>query len=156
MWQMRSFRPSDQAAVQALINAGLGQRFGKLDESANLDIRDIKANYVDQDAVFLVVEDDKGTVIGCGALIHENNSDEIARIVRVSVIEAWQGHGLGKAISLRLISGAREKGYQRVLVETNSDWTSALRLYQGCGFVEYDRTLEKTYGFKEVHMQLEL
>ena len=106
--------------------------------------------------MFLVVEDDDGTIIGCGALIHENGSDEVARIVRVSVAKSQQGRGLGQAISQRLIDAAREKGYQRVLVETNADWTSALRLYQTCGFEEYDRTVNAPYGFTEVHMRLDL
>ena len=152
---MRPFEPADQDVVFRLINAGLAQRFGTADESLNPDIYDIQAHYVDQDAVFLVVEDTAGVIIGCGALIHENGSDEIARIVRVSVREDHQGRGLGRKISMALLDEAREKGYQRVLVETNADWTSALCLYKSLGFTEDSRT-PGAFDYTEVNMSLNL
>jgi N-acetylglutamate synthase-like GNAT family acetyltransferase len=152
---MRPFRPEDQSVVYALILEGLGQRFGKIDSSLNPDLSDIQSSYVDQDATFLVVEHDR-EIIGCGALILENGSREIARIVRVSVRGDQQGKGMGRKISERLIAIARERGFKRILVETNSDWDSALTLYQTCGFVEYDRVFVEAFGFTEVHMALGL
>jgi GNAT superfamily N-acetyltransferase len=154
-WRMRPFRPEDQSVVYALILEGLGQRFGKIDSGLNPDLTDIQSSYVNQDATFLVVEHDS-EVVGCGALILENGSREVARIVRVSVRRDQQGKGTGRAISERLIGIARERGFKRILVETNSDWDSALRLYQTCGFVEYDRVFVETFGFTEVHMALGL
>jgi N-acetylglutamate synthase-like GNAT family acetyltransferase len=154
-WRMRPFRPEDQSVVYALILEGLGQRFGEIDSGLNPDLTDIQSSYVNQDATFLVVEHDS-EVVGCGALILENGSREVARIVRVSVRRDQQSKGTGRAISERLIGIACERGFKRILVETNSDWDSALRLYQTCGFVEYDRVFVETFGFTEVHMALGL
>ncbi len=157
-WHIRDFRADDQAVVKALINQGLAQRFGKLNASMNPDLHDIQRHYVDKDAVFIVMEDTANdhAIIGCGALIHENGSDAIARIVRVSVHEELQGHGLGRVISQQLITRAREKGYRRILVETNDDWTSALKLYQALGFVEVSRTPVPEHSYTEVNMALNL
>jgi GNAT superfamily N-acetyltransferase len=141
--------------MRALVLAGLGQRFGHVDASLNPDLDDIQGEYIDAGASVIIAEAD-GNMIGCGALIKENGSDAVARIVRVSVLSGWQGRGLGKAISERLIAIARERAFSRVLVETNSDWDSALRLYQGCGFVEYDRIYVPEFDFTEVHMALDL
>ena len=152
---IRAFRSADQEEVRALILAGLGQRFGHVDETVNPDLNDIQTHYVEQGASVLVVEDGED-IIGCGALIREYGSDEVARIVRVSVRANRQGEGIGRAISERLVEIAGARGFKRVLVETNDGWYSALRLYQSCGFVEYQRTRDKRFGFIEVHMQLAL
>ncbi len=151
----RSFTPADQAAVREVILRGLESRFGVLDETANPDVDDIWANYGVRGETFLVAELD-GAIIGCGALIHENGSEVTARIVRVSVDAAYQGQGLGRRISTALIEAARERGFAEILVETNEDWESALRLYQGLGFVEYDRAVSTEFGFVEVHMRMRL
>jgi hypothetical protein len=51
---------------------------------------------------------------------------------------------------LALLTKARDRGFSSVVVETNDDWYGALKLYQGCGFVEYERRAG------EVHMMLRI
>lgn len=157
-YTFRDFHPYDQAIVQQLVLEGLGQRFGEIRPEYNPDLMDIQAHYIDQGATFLVAESIGfgSDIIGCGALIKENGSDAVARIVRVSVREDQQGQGLGRAISQRLIDIAKARGFSKILVETNSDWASALHLYQSCGFVETHRRQAEDFDFIEVHMEMEL
>ena len=153
--RLRSFQPADQAVVRALILAGLGSRFGTVDESLNPDVDDIQGFYVRAGETVLVAEYD-GRLVGSGVLHRENGSDSIGRIARVSVAAFMQGRGLGKRISQALLEAARVRQFQQVLVETNADWTSALRLYQGLGFRETHRVEVPEYGYTEVHMALDL
>lgn len=153
--QIRTFQPVDQQVVFDLILSGLGQRFDEIRPEYNPDIYDIQRHYLDEDASFIVVEDG-GHIIGCGALVKEDGSDVIARIVRVSVRTDQQGKGLGRMMSMHLIDLARKRGFSKVLVETNSEWTSALRLYQSCGFTETHRVKSEDFDFVEVHMELAL
>ena len=153
--QIRTFQPVDQQVVFDLILSGLGQRFDEIRPEYNPDIYDIQRHYLDEDASFIVVEDG-GYIIGCGALVKEDGSDVIARIVRVSVRTDQQGKGLGRMMSMHLIDLARKRGFSKVLVETNSEWTSALRLYQSCGFTETHRVKSEDFDFVEVHMELAL
>jgi GNAT superfamily N-acetyltransferase len=148
---LRPFQPADQAAVRALILAGLAARFGFLDESLNPDVDDIQRCYIEAGATVLVAEQG-GVLIGCGALIPEEGSASVGRLVRVSVAAEQQGRGLGRRISQALIEAARARGFTRLLVETNHDWTSALRLYQSLGFVETHRVPVPDYGYTELHM----
>lgn len=152
---LRNFTPSDQATIRAMILAGFATRYAQIDETLNPDIDDIHAHYSAQGETFLVAEMD-GQIIGCGALIRENGSDETARIVRVSVDQAQARRGIGRMISMALLQNARLRGFHEVLVETNDDWDSALRLYQGLGFSEYTRVPQPAYGYVEVHMRLTL
>jgi GNAT superfamily N-acetyltransferase len=152
-FRLRPFQPADQAAVRGLILDGLRSRFGAVDESLNPDVEDIGRHYVAAGETFLLLEQG-GQIIGCGALIREGGSEKIGRLVRVSVVESRQGKGLGGRISRALIEAARERGFRRLLVETNDDWGSALRLYQSLGFTETHRLPVPEYGYTEVHMEL--
>lgn len=147
-WQIRPFTSSDQAATQALILAGLAERWGWLDPTCNPDLDDIEASYTTGGGCFLVVEDEKGAIIGAGGLRLE--APGIGRIVRVSVAVAQRGRGLGRAITQRLIAEGQTRGCHTLLVETNEEWYSAIHLYVACGFVPYARQGE------EVHMRLKL
>ena len=148
----RDFAPNDQAPVKALVLAGMAQRYGDIDPSLNPDLNDIHKHYVQQAASFIIVEV-AGEMVGCGALILENGSREVGRIVRVSVRADQQRRGYGRQISQRLIEIAEARGFARLLVETNDDWDSALRLYQSLGFVEYKRERSAEFGVVEVHME---
>lgn len=151
----REFRREDEVELRILIQKGLGQRFGFIDESLNPDLHTLYDYYSTHGVTFLVVEADQA-MIGCGALIREHGSREVARIVRVSVRQDYQGQGIGRAISQRLIEAAGANGFKRLLVETNADWNSALRLYQSLGFQEEQRLVSEEFGFTEVHMAMAL
>jgi putative acetyltransferase len=152
---IRPLQPEDADAARQLILAGLGQRFGAVDTALNPDLNTLWDTYSQPGTVFLVAEAD-GRIVGCGALIPEAGADNTARIVRVSVAADVQGRGLGRRISQALLDSARAQGIARVLVETNADWDSALRLYQALGFREERREINNTFGFVEVHMALDL
>ena len=144
---VRPFVESDQAAARRLILAGLGEHFGWIDESLNLDLNDILASYVTSGHVFVVAEQG-GEVVGTGALIEEE--PVVGRLVRVSVGSRHRRQGIGRGLVEHLVAAARERGYRRLLVETNDDWDDAIGLYLDCGFVE----VEQPVGHR--HLALEV
>jgi len=127
----RPFAPADQEAARRLVLEGMGEHFGVIDESLNPDLDDIAAAYLDRDAQFVLAEC-RGQLAGTGALIAEGEG--IGRLVRVSVAPWYRRRGLARAIVFHLIDLARERGYRRLLVETNDDWVDAIGLYRACGF----------------------
>lgn len=144
---IRHFRPADQATVKALILEGLGEHFGRINPNLNPDLNDIDKTYIQPGHRFLVAE--LGSeIVGTAALTQE--SPGVGRIVRVTVKPDHRRAGIGRTLIKRVIEIARERGDTRLLVETNCDWDDAIRLYQRCGFVEYDRNEE------EVHFALDL
>ncbi len=144
---IRPFTPTDQTNAKALILAGLGERFGYIDYSLNQDINDIWAAYINAGNLFIVVETD-GKLIGTGALIQESSS--VGRIVRMSVAPNFRRQGIARTLVLYLIEAAKQRDYRQILVETNSDWHSARKLYRNCGF----QFVEKRDG--ETHMKMEI
>lgn len=155
-WRIRPFRPADQTAAKALIQAGLAEHFGYLDPTCNPDLDDIAAAYPAPGGAFFVVEA-VGEIIGTGALQAETAVDPASparppcgRIVRVSVAPAYRRQGVGRAVTDHLIAAARRRRYRWLLVETNDDWRGAIRLYREAGFQSY------AHRNGEIHMALPL
>ena len=146
---VRPFQSTDQQAVRQLVLAGLGHRFGSIDETINSDLDDIAASYLNEGATFLVLVY-ANRIIACGALTIEDYQEKIGRIERVSVAESYQGKKLGSHITEQLITAAQQRHMTEILVETNEDWYDALHLYQKYQFKPY----KHEHG--EVHMRLAL
>lgn len=144
---IRPFVPRDQAAVRRLILAGLGERFGFIDETLNPDLDDIAATYLRQGHLIDLVEIEDA-IVGVGILVADGPG--IGRLVRMSVSAAHRRRGLGRALVAHLIGRAERRGDRRLLLETNDDWHDAIRLYETCGFVEIARDAG------DVHFALDL
>jgi putative acetyltransferase len=74
---------------------------------------------------------------GCVAL--RPLDDSAAEVKRMYVDPAWRGRGVGRALLLALVAGARARGYQVLRLGTLHDMTHAQALYQSFGFVPIER-----------------
>jgi N-acetylglutamate synthase-like GNAT family acetyltransferase len=132
---MRPFMPADQVAARRLIQEGLGEHFGFIDETMNPDIDDINASYIAPGHEFYVVVNGPKLVATCALMLSE---DGVGQMVRVSVAKQYRRHGIARAIVARLSEIARQRGMRRLQVETNNDWVDAIWLYHNSGFSQYD------------------
>jgi ribosomal protein S18 acetylase RimI-like enzyme len=133
---IRPFEARDQQAARQLILNGLGGHFGFIDETLNPDLNDILRTYVEPGEIFLVAEDEEGNIVGTGALVRE--AEDVGRIKRVSVESTQRRRGIGRAIAQRLLELARQRGYHRIVLETNLGWDDAIGLYRSLGFSEHE------------------
>ena len=140
-FQIRGFTESDQQVTRELVLEGCGENWGYIDESRNPDLDDIHAYYIARGHTVILAEDSKG-LLGTGTLVVEDNK---AQMVRVSVKASEQRRGIASAIVEELIQVARDRGVVKIEVETNSNWYSAIRLYQRHGFVKYSHDDESVY-----------
>lgn len=143
--QIRHFRDTDQQQVRSFILAGLGERWGTIDDTANPDIDDITTSY--GSANFLVAFRE-GALIGTGGLIHESVS--VVRIARVWIAKDLRRTGIGTLILNRLLDLARERLYARVVLETTSDWNDAVCFYKKHGFIVEDYRDGDTHFYKDL------
>ncbi|MFC1463713.1 MAG: GNAT family N-acetyltransferase [Candidatus Brachytrichaceae bacterium NZ_4S206] len=139
------FTPADQSAAQALILAGLEERWGALDPSLNSDLNDIAASYAT--GVFLVARL-AGRLVGTGALLPEGKG--VGRIVRMSVARAHRRRGIGARILQVLLDEARARGYHTIVLETTETWDDAIAFYLRYGF----RIVARRHG--DVHFAMAL
>jgi len=132
---VRDAEPADRDAIRALVTETLAE-FGLPIEPTGIDadLDDITASYQDRGGAFRVVEDDAATIVGCAGLYPLDAK-------RVELRKMYfrpdaRGRGLARDLLIDLIERARSGGFERVELETASNLTAAIRLYQGFGFIE--------------------
>jgi putative acetyltransferase len=147
--QIRRFAVADQEAAKQLILVGLGERWGWIDSTLNPDLNDIALTYAS--GIFLVAYLD-GELVGTGALIPEVTPEgsNALRVVRMSVRTDLRRKGIGRRILDRLLDEARASCCHKIVLETTSTWTDAVRFYTRYGF----QVVGEMDG--ETHMILEL
>lgn len=80
----------------------------------------------------LLLADEQGAVVGCGAL--RRIDDASCELKRVYVRPAARGKDLGRQLVLRLLDEARMAGYTRVCLDVLPEFTAAQKLYETLGF----------------------
>ena len=146
MSAVRPFVADDHVSVRDLILAGMRERWGDAYEpSANADLDDITANYVDRGADVLVIEVE-GRIVATGTLVPLNH--RTGQIVRMSVDALPRRTGLAREVVEELLGRARERGLAEVIVLTDTPWASARALYRACGFVETGHDDTDTHFFR--------
>ena len=89
---------------------------------------------------------DGDRAVGTGRLLPDGH------IGRVAVLKSHRNRGIGEAIMKRLIEAAKAKGFEEVLL---SSQTQATRFYERLGFAsEGERYMEA--GIEHIDMRLEL
>jgi GNAT superfamily N-acetyltransferase len=71
-----------------------------------------------------------------GAVYCTRRSDEDAQLRLLFVESKARGHGIGTKLVERCIEFARESGYERMVLWTNSSLGSARRIYDAAGFTQ--------------------
>jgi putative acetyltransferase len=101
------------------------------------DVIDFQHSYVDNGGIFLVIRDGE-TIVGTGAL--RRLEERVGEIKRVWLLPEYQGQGWGYRMMQQLLAVAREKGYQKVRLETNPIYQpGAFAFYRKLGFYEIPR-----------------
>lgn len=164
MFEIAPIRPDQVSAARMVIytvaygiwHAGepKEQVFAKYDEERQLaDMEDIQSSYFDNGGTFLVMTTE-GTVIGMGALRRYKDQAEIGEIRRLWFLPEYHGQGLGYRMMQALLEIARQKGYRRVRLTTDSVYQSrAYNFYLRLGFRVIPHYGDDPY---EISMELQL
>lgn len=142
--QIRPYTPSDHADLTRLIWAyrdllvhrtaavpGIVDTYYAKPDYARL-IEDLPRIHARPKGEILVAEH-AGRVIGCG-MYYPLAEPGLCEIKRVYVDPVARGLGAGRAIMSAGIVGARQDGYQRMVLDTMIDLTEAIALYKSLGF----------------------
>ncbi|GLS89722.1 MarR family transcriptional regulator [Psychromonas marina] len=94
-------------------------------------------------------------IIGCIAIKPANlNSFEISKM---AVASGYQGQGIGRKLLLKSLNKARDLQVKTVFLETNSNLTRAISLYQHVGFMTKKHPNGKSdYHRADIYMELQL
>ena len=74
----------------------------------------------------------------CGCLALDERDASTGIVKRLYVKPSFRGHGIARALMDDSIAVARERGYTRVILDTNREQlAAAYKLYLSMGFSEY-------------------
>jgi len=92
--------------------------------------------------------------VGCVGL--RDLGDNIAEMKRMYVLPLFQGRGIGKALTTRIIATARLLGYDAIRLDTIPKLERAVDLYRRMGFTEievYRHNPDPTALFLQLRLQ---
>ena len=99
------------------------------------DLNDIEKNYFSNNGFFgVVVNTNANRVVGTFGLFPVN--EKICELRKMYLLKKVRGKGLGKNMLNTAIHKAREKHYEKIILETISPLTRAISLYKQFGFKE--------------------
>jgi ribosomal protein S18 acetylase RimI-like enzyme len=152
---IRRYESDDAEAVWAVHERAL--RASPIDFVENVpgdeDLRAIPEEYLDADGEFLV-----GTVSGEVVAIggYQPTGDGAAELRRMRVHPDHQRNGYGETLLTRLETLAAERGFDRVVLETNENLTAARTLYQTRGYEQFETATHPESGEQVVRYRKEL
>ncbi|MFI8576092.1 GNAT family N-acetyltransferase [Rossellomorea aquimaris] len=134
-------------AAKDVILSGFLERFGFIDHSLNPDIRDISGEYDGTDHHFFIGRENND-IICTGAIRKE--SPDTYQIVRMSVQSPYRKRGLGHIMLKFLEEKAHFLGARSLILETNKQWSDAIRFYQNNGYIYKEEDEVSCYFEKEI------
>ena len=104
-------------------------------EGTDADLRDLEGHYAARGGSFDVLVDPAGEILGCvGLLPVDATTCELRKMYLTPDV---RGRGLGRCLLDHALARARELGFRRVVLETNTVLVEAIALYRSQGFSPY-------------------
>ena len=137
-FRLREATAADGAAIRAVVIAVMNEYGLSSDlEGNDADLRSFVHSYRGRGGAFRVVTSAEGVIVGCGGLYPIDARE--AEIRRMYLLPEARGVGVGRKLLEDLISVARERRFERVVLETASVLKEAISLYRKRGFVPVAR-----------------
>ena len=132
---IREATGGDADAIRSVVRETLAE-FGFPVESSGTDsdLDDVPRSYQSRGGAFRVIEDDGGAIVGCGGLYPTDRS--VVELRKMYFRPSIRGQGLGRRLLDDLIAEAKRRRFDRIELETASNLSAAIALYQRAGFVE--------------------
>jgi len=129
--QIRTYRPTDQKAVNRLYREGL--LAGQIPENdTGADIENIHEAYLDTDRAHFWVADHDGQVVGMVGVAEDEPN--VAEVRRLRVDPECQRHRIAEKLMETALSFCRHHGYLKVRLDTRLERGQATELFDRFAF----------------------
>lgn len=131
--ELRGATNEDGEAVRDLVFGVLAE-FGLAGDpdGTDRDLYDIVGHYADRGGRFDVLMSADGAIAGCVGLYPLGEG--VVELRKMYLRPECRGKGTGRRLLDHAIASARELGFRRVELETNSRLVEAIRMYERYGF----------------------
>jgi len=130
--QIRLGNRQDEAAIKQLVFDVMKEFHLEPDiERAEVDLKNIEANYFAKDGIFLVAEED-GQIVGIASA--RKSDENVLEFVRLAVLSPWRGKGIARRLLDTTIAFGRDLDYERIQVEPARQYPGGANALARCGF----------------------
>lgn len=128
-YEIRTYKPGDEVHWARIINASFGGE--RSPEDARNQIMD-KPQFVPEGLFFATY---KGKPVGTATAWRQSPDEtEVGYVHMVGVVPSYQGHRLGKLVSLCVLHFFSKHGFSMAMLDTDDHRLPALKTYLNLGF----------------------
>ncbi len=134
METIRGIRGADDARMAAIIRANLEKFHLDIPGTAYFDpeLSHLSRFYLAEPAMrgYFIAEDAAAGILGGVGFAKFESLEDCAELQKLYLTEAAKGRGLGQRLLETVEAGAKAAGFSRLYLETHSNLTAAIGLYQ--------------------------
>lgn len=152
---IREFQPGDETAFRQLNEEWIVRYFTFLEPKDQETLNDPQGIILNRGGrIFFAIRD--AQPVGCCALLPIAPGE--FEVAKMGVTESCRGGGIGRHLLEKIIAEARASGARRLYLETNSQLSPAIRLYESVGFghLPPERIVPSAYARANVYMEMHL
>jgi len=139
----RPISPADDAALARIVRDNLRAHALDIPGTAYFDpeLDDLSAFYgaEPEKRAYFVAVDDQGRTLGGAGLAEFPKIPDCAELQKLYLADEAKGRGVGRALMQLVEAQARQLGYRKIYLETHSNLTAALHLYEKLGYARIAR-----------------
>jgi putative acetyltransferase len=145
-FEILTIRPEHDRAVCAIITS-VGREFGAIGEGfgpSDAEVEAISQHYADPlGSRYLVAQVEGRIVGGCGVAAFGDDG-ATCELRKLFLLPEGRGRAIGRALAERCLNYAARKGYRQCYLDTLSNMSGAITLYEKLGFQRLARPLPGT------------
>lgn len=148
--KIREILPGDNVYIMDIIQASIMEHGAPKIGTAYSDAatQSMYAHYQNPRAVYYIVEDTDGTIIGGAGVAQLDNYDgNVCELQKMYFIPTARGKGYGKQLILKCLQTATDYKFESMYLETMGNMLDAQALYKHVGFELLDGPLGNTGHF---------
>ena len=101
---------------------------------------------------FIFMAEYEGTIAGCCSLI--KHTDRVFELGKMAVDPEYQGLRIGQELLRHTVDHARSRGWEKIILYSNTGLGPALHIYRKFGFKEIPMDAEIPYARSDIKMEL--
>ena len=157
-YTLRNIEPQDNADIAKIIRSCL-KEFGA-DKPGTVYYEESTDNlfglYSEERSVYFIAEIE-GCILGGGGISHTKGlSEDTCELVKMYLLPEARGKGIGAALLIKCLETAKQKGFNKVYLESLPELSRAITVYEKFGFRKLNGPLGNTGHLSGVWMIKEL
>ena len=148
--RVREITAADDAALAGIIRANLEKAHLDIPGTAYFDetLDHLSCFYLSAPTkrAYLVAETADGQILGGVGLAEFEGMDDCAELQKLYLSDAAKGHGLGKRLMQLITDRAKALGYHFLYLETHTNLTTAIHLYERLDFRPLPRPVSAVHS----------